>query len=76
LDPFLQKLTKEYTDDADLSRRLMNYFYEMDTDGSGLMTFSELSHQFDALLLLSLRASSTTFYETRNPMPVTSAQAS
>eukprot|EP00292_Cryptomonas_paramecium_P012834 CAMPEP_0113686524 /NCGR_PEP_ID=MMETSP0038_2-20120614/15341_1 /TAXON_ID=2898 /ORGANISM="Cryptomonas paramecium" /LENGTH=362 /DNA_ID=CAMNT_0000606863 /DNA_START=110 /DNA_END=1195 /DNA_ORIENTATION=- /assembly_acc=CAM_ASM_000170 len=49
LDPFLQKLTKEYTDDADLSRRLMNYFYEMDTDGSGLMTFSELSHQLKHL---------------------------
>ncbi len=26
LDPFLQKLSMEYTDDADLSRRLLNYF--------------------------------------------------
>ncbi len=27
LDPLLQKLSKEYTDDADLSRRIQDYFH-------------------------------------------------
>ena len=29
LDPLLQKLSREYTDDADLSRRIQDYFHVM-----------------------------------------------
>jgi hypothetical protein len=38
LDPFLLKLAMEYTDDADLTRRINDYFQVLEHAGYALMT--------------------------------------